>query len=72
MLRRNLLFNVDSRRQNVIYKCTVSIKITADKKYVGLPQGDFKKQHFYNHKQSFKNKNYSNSTALSSYVWKMK
>ena len=41
------------------------------KVYLVLAEGKFKKQRYYNHTQSFQNENYSNSTTLSSYVWKM-
>ena len=40
--------------------------------YFGLAEGEFKKQRYYNHTQSFQNENNSNSTTLSSYVWKIK
>ena len=33
---------------------------------------EFKKQRYYSHTQSFRNKNYLDSRTLSSYVWKMK
>ena len=40
--------------------------------YLGLAEGEFRKQRYYNHTQSFRNENYSNSTTLPSYAWKIK
>ena len=40
--------------------------------YLGLTEGEFEKQRYYDHVKSFKNKYYANSTTLSSYVWKKK
>ena len=40
--------------------------------YLGLAEGEFKKQRYYKHTHSFRNENYANSTTLSSYVWKIK
>ena len=42
------------------------------KKYFGLAEDELKKQRYYNHTQTFRNENYSNSTNLPSYVWKIK
>ena len=46
--------------------------ISTQKMYFGLVEGEFKKQKYYNHTQSFHNGNYWNSTIFSSYVWKIK
>ena len=64
--------NGNCRKENVIYKCTAWTPSNEKKVYLGLTEGEFKKQPYYNHMQSFKNKNYANSTTLSSYVWEMK
>ena len=55
----------------MIYKCTAT---TCDSKkvYLGLTEGEFKKQRYYDHGKSFKNEFYANSTALSSHVWEIK
>ena len=37
-----------------------------------MTEGELKKQRYYDHVKSFKNKFYVNSTTLSSYVWEMK
>ena len=58
--------------EDVIYKCTALTTFQLKKIYPGLAEGEFKKQRYYNHTQSFRNENYSNSTTLSSYVWKIK
>ena len=42
------------------------------KLYLGLAEGEFKNQRYYNHTQSFRNENYSNNTTFSSCVWKIK
>ena len=49
------------------------IAITCDSKkvYLGLTEGEFKKQRYYDHVKSFKNEFYANSTTLSSHVWEM-
>ena len=62
--------NGDCNKENVIYKCTATTCISK-KVYLGLIEGEFKKQRYYGHVKSFKNKFYANSTTLSSYVWEM-
>ena len=42
------------------------------KVYLGLTEGEFKKERYYDHVKSFKNEFYANSTTLFSYVWEMK
>ena len=44
---------------------------TTGKNYIGVTEGTFK-QRFTQHKLSFKNKKYSNSTELSKYIWQLK
>ena len=39
--------------------------------YLGLVEGEFKKQRYYNHTQLFRNEKYSNSTTLFSFTWKI-
>ena len=55
----------------MIYKCTAT---TCDSKkvYLGLTEGEFKKQRYYDHVKSFKNEFYGNSTTLSGYIREMK
>ena len=56
----------------MIFKCTALTTFQPKTVYLGLVEGEFKKQRCYNHTQSFQNENYSNSTTLCSYVWKIK
>jgi len=41
------------------------------KNYIGLTEGTFK-QRYTQHKLSFQNRKYTNSTELSKYIWKLK
>ena len=45
---------------------------TQKKVYLGLTEGEFKKQRYYDHVKSFKNEFYANSTTLSRHVWELK
>ena len=63
--------NGDSRRESVIYKCTATT-CNWKKVYLGLTEGELKKQRHYDHVKSFENEFYANSTTISCYVWKMK
>ena len=63
--------NGDCRKESIIYKCTATT-CNLEKLYLGLTEGEFKKQRYYDHVKSFKNEFYANSTTLSSYVWEMK
>ena len=38
---------------------------------LGLTEGEFKKQRYYDHIKPFGNNFYANSTNLSSYLWEM-
>ena len=58
--------------ENVIYKCTALTTFQHKKVYLGLAEGEFKKQRYYNHTQPFRNENYLNNTTLSSYLCKIK
>ena len=64
--------NCDCRIKDVIYKCTALTTFQFKKQNLGLAEGEFKKQRYFNHIQSLHNENYWNSTTLSSYVWKIK
>ena len=63
--------NGDCRKESVIYKCT-AITCNSKKVYLGLTEGEFKKQRYYDHVISFKNEFYVNTTTLWSYLWQMK
>ena len=66
------LLNGDCRKEDVIYKCTVLTTFQPQKMYLGLAEGEFKKERNYSQAESFRNENYSNSITLSSYGWKIK
>ena len=55
----------------MIYKCTATT-FDPKKVYLGLTEGEFKKESYYYHVKSFRNKFYANSTTLSSYIWEIK
>ena len=56
----------------MIYRCTALTTFQPKKVYLGLAEGEFEKQRYYNYTQLFRNEHYSNRTTLSSYVWKIK
>ena len=57
---------------SVIYNAHVTTnEDTTGKDYIGLTEGTFKKR-FTQHKQSFRNQKYANSTELSKYIWELK
>ena len=56
----------------MIYECTTLTTFQPKNVYLGLVEGEFKKQRYYNHTQLFQNENYSNSTTLFSIIWKIK
>ena len=55
--------NGDCIKESVIYKCTATT-CNSKKVYLGLTEGEFKKQRYYDHVKSFKNEFYANSTTL--------
>ena len=57
--------------QSVVYNANVTESDTTGKNYVGLTEGTFK-QCYTQHKLSFRNSNYSNSTELSKHIWTLK
>ena len=61
----------DRRKESVIYKFTAAI-FDSKKVYLGLTEGEFKKQRCYDHVKSSWNKINANSITLLSYAWKMK
>ena len=56
--------NVNYRQESVIYKCTATTSL-------GLTEGEFKKQRYYDHIKPFGNDFNANSTTLLSYLWEM-
>ena len=54
---------------SVIYNAQVTTN-NATKNYIGLTEGTFK-QRFSQHKATFKNRKYTNSTELSKYIWQL-
>ena len=63
--------NDDCRKESVKCKCTGT---TCDSKkvYLGLTEGEFKMQRYYNHVKSFRKEFYANSATLFNSVWEMK
>ena len=57
----------DSREECVVYKA-YTLKPEKQIQYIGCTAGEFKAR-YRNHKNSFKNKNKQNETALSQYIW---
>ena len=54
---------------SVVYNANITIESdTTGKNYIGLTEGTFK-QRYAQHKLSFRNRNYSNSTQLSKHIW---
>ena len=47
--------NRKCRTENIIYKCTSLTESNLKKVYLGLAEGEFKTNRFYNHQQSFRN-----------------
>ena len=57
---------------SVVYIANVTTESdTIGKNYIGLTEGTFK-QRYTQHKLSFRNRNYSNSTELSKHIWTLK
>ena len=57
---------------SVIYNANVTTESdAAGMNYIGLTEGTFK-QRYTQHKLSFRNRNYSNSTELSKHIWMLK
>ena len=57
---------------SVVYNANVTTESdTTGKNYIGLTEGTFK-QRYTQHKLSFRNRNYSNSTELSKHIWTLK
>ena len=57
---------------SVVYNANVTTENdTTGKNYIGLTEGTFK-QRYTQHKLSFRNRNYSNSTELSKHIWTLK
>ena len=57
--------NGDCRKESVTYKCAATT-CNLKKVYLGLTEGEFKQQRYYDHVKSFKNEFCANSTTLSS------
>ena len=70
-VKRDCPLNGDCRNESGIYKCTAAT-CNSKKVYLGLAEGEFKKQRYYDHVKSLKNEFYANSTNFSSYLWEMK
>ena len=60
------------RTENFIYKFISLTKNNVKKVYLGVSEGEFKKNRYYNHQQSFQNEDYKNSTTVSTHPWNIK
>ena len=58
-VKTDCLPNADYRKESVIYKCTATI-CNSKKVYLGLTEGELRKQRYYDHAKSFKNEFYAN------------
>ena len=70
--RVNERWKVYNRKLLIIYKCTSRTKKNVKKVYLGVSEGEFKKNQYHNHQQSFRNKDHKNSTTLSTYLRSIK
>ena len=70
-VKTDCTLNGDCRKESVIYKCEATT-CNSKKVYLGLTEGEFKKQRCYDHVKSFKNEFYDNSLTVSSYLLEMK
>ena len=64
--------NGNCKTKNFSYKCISLTKNNVKKVYLGVTEGEFKKNRYCNHQQSFRNEDYKNSTTLSTYLWSIK
>jgi len=58
-------------KTNVVYKAVATTVANPDKTYIGVTEGPWKHRHSV-HKTSFKYRDYTASTSLTDYVWKIK
>ena len=58
--------------RKVWYKKCTATTCDSKKVFLGLTEGEFKKQSYYDHVRYFRNEFYASSTTLSSYVWEIK
>ena len=66
------LIYTERKKPSVVYNANVITESdTTGKNYIGLTEGTFK-QRYTQHKLSFRNRNYSNSTELSKHIWTLK
>ena len=60
------------RRYFAVYLFTSLTKNNVKNVYLGVTEGEFKRNRYYNHQQSFWNEDYKNSTTLSTYLRSIK
>ena len=64
--------NGHCRVENVVYKWVVyTTEKSKEHLYIGVAEGDWK-QRYCNQGMSFRNRNYKNDTALSTFLWELK
>ena len=64
--------NGNCRTESVIYKYLSLTKDNVKKVYVGVSEGEFKQNCYYNHQPLLQIKNYKNSATMSAYLWSIK
>ena len=70
--KKDCPMKINCLTSSVIYNANVTTESdAAGMNYIGLTEGTFK-QGYTQHKLSFRNRNYSNSTELSKHIWTLK
>ena len=64
-------FDGNCLQKDTLYKATITAQGVPTKYYIGIAATTFKAR-YSNHKSSLSNRNYSQSTTLSTYFWKLK
>ena len=70
-IKSNCPLQGSCQSRGIVYNAKVTVDNDPAMNYIGLTDNAFKSR-FANHKQSFTNKSYENSTELSKYIWKLK
>ena len=58
--------------KNTLFISTSLSKNNVNKVYLGVLEGEFQKNRYYNHQQSFQKENYKTITTLPAYLWNIK
>ena len=63
--------NGECKSNNIVYGATATAEDGTMRNYIDMTEHSFKTR-YYDHRQSFKKKNYATKTSLSRYLWKLK